>query len=464
VDLDGTLIYSDLLVETALALLTQRPLMIFAMIAWLLRGKAYLKSEIARRVKIDPGSLPYNPEIVAWLTREQTTREIVLCTASDQRLAQQVAEHLGLFDRVVASNGQSNLSGSRKAASLVALYGERGFDYIGNARVDILVWRHSRSALVVETGRALSESVSRDTPVEHRFVTPRAGLKTWAKALRIHQWIKNVLVFLPLLASHRLLEIPSLLHSGLAFFCFGFTASSVYLTNDLLDLASDRQHHRKRRRPFAAGTLPLQYGPIIAIVLLIAGFALASFLSLQFMAVLAGYFLLTSAYSLRLKRIMMLDVVVLATLYTTRIVAGTEAIHSKPSFWLLAFSMFIFLSLAMVKRYTELLALQRDGKVAASGRGYDVDDIPLIQSLGGSSGYLAVLVLALYVDSTASESLYRHPHYLWMLCPLLLYWISRTWAVAHRGVMHDDPVVFAAMDKVSRVLLLISAGIVAFAI
>lgn len=464
VDLDGTLIRSDLLIESALALLARHPLSIFSMLLWLLRGKAHLKKQIAVRVELDPTSLPYNRELIAWLAEQRAHRQVVLCTASDVTLAAPVARHADVFDDVIASDGDVNLSGSNKARALVARYGEKSFDYIGNAPVDIAVWKHSHAALVVESGHSLSSAAAKVAPVEKRFEVRSGGLRTWAKALRIHQWIKNVLVFLPLLASHRVLEVSALLSSVLAFFCFGLCASSVYITNDLLDLPADRQHHRKRNRPFAAGTLPLVAGPVLAVLLLVAGFALATLVSKSFVAVLLGYYLLTSAYSIRLKRVMMLDVVVLATLYTTRILAGTAALHTKPSFWLLAFSMFIFLSLAMVKRFTELLTLQKSGKVKASGRGYDVEDIPLIQSLGASSGYLAVLVLALYVDSTASMSLYAHPHYLWMLCPLLLYWISRTWAIAHRGIMHDDPVVFAVMDRTSQILGVIAAIIVAAAI
>lgn len=464
VDLDGTLIRSDLLIESALALLAKSPLLIFAMLVWLFRGKAYVKQEIARRVEFDVATLPYNAALIEWLRSQQPLRPIVLCTASDSRLAQRVAAHVGLFSDVLASDGDRNLAGRTKAAELVARFGERGFDYAGNAPVDLAVWKHARAAIVITPTSGLPKAAARVSTVERVFDAPRPNLRTWLKALRVHQWIKNILVFLPLLASHRVLDPVALSLTAIAFLCFGLCASSVYLTNDLLDLSADRQHHRKRNRPFAAGMLPLASGPSVAIILLLSGLALAWQISHIFFGVLVSYFVLTTAYSLRLKRVMMLDVVVLAMLYTTRILGGAAAMHSKPSFWLLAFSMFIFLSLAMIKRYTELLAAQKAGKVKASGRDYDVEDIPLIQSLGGSSGYLAVLVLALYIDSTASESLYRHPHYLWLLCPLLLYWISRTWAIAHRGIMHDDPVIFAVMDNTSRVLLVLATIVVAVSI
>lgn len=464
VDLDGTLIRSDLLVESALALLSRSPWSMFAMLGWLLRGKAQLKREIASRVTLDPACLPYNAEVLEWIREQQSLRPVVLCTASDAELAQAVAAHVGGFQAVLASDGQRNLSGNNKAQTLVELFGEHGFDYIGNAKVDLKVWKHAHAAITVESSKSLSEAAARLTTVAKRFELPSAELKHWLKALRVHQWIKNALVFLPLLAAHRLFQVNDVLSTLLAFACFSLCASSVYITNDLLDLAADRQHQRKKNRPFAAGHLPLVAGPVVAVALLITSFALATLLREVFVAALAGYYVLTSAYSIRFKRIVMLDVVVLATLYTSRIVAGTAAIQTKPSFWLLAFSMFIFLSLAMVKRYIELLSAQKAGKINASGRGYDVADIPLIQSLGASSGYLSVLVLALYIDSPDSRVLYHHPHYLWLLCPVLLYWISRTWAIAHRGIMHDDPVVFAVTDRLSRVLLAVAALVVLFAI
>lgn len=465
VDLDGTLIHSDLLIESALALFAHRPWLVFAMLGWLWQGKAFLKKQIAERVSIDPSLLPYNGDLIDWLRQQRETRQVVLCTASHNTLAVPVAETAACFDDVIASDGKTNVSGSNKARVLVDRFGDRGFDYAGNARVDLAVWKHSRAAIVVENGQRLSHQAARLCEVTHRFERPAAGIRDWLRALRVHQWVKNVLVFLPILAAHRAFDLQAVTHAALAFLCFGLCASSVYLTNDLLDLPSDRKHPRKRHRPFAAGQLPLVMGPVAALGMLVAGFALAALLlPWTFALVLAGYYILTTAYSFRLKRVVMLDVIVLALLYTARILAGASATDVPPSFWLLAFSMFIFLSLAMIKRYTELLGAQKAGKVKASGRGYAIDDIPLIQSLGGSSGYLAVLVLALYIDSTASSALYHHPHYLWLLCPLLLYWISRAWAIAHRGIMHDDPVVFAVMDNTSRLLLVIATVIVVAAV
>ncbi|MDE2464367.1 MAG: UbiA family prenyltransferase [Alphaproteobacteria bacterium] len=460
VDLDGTLIHSDLLIESALALLARNPLYGFAMLFWLFRGKAHLKQEIAKRCEIQVATLPFNATLIDWLHEQRPRRPLVLCTASDAKLASAVAIHLGFFSEVMASNGITNLSGHNKCRALVRRFGERCYDYAGNGKADIEVWQHARNAIVVDATPALQRAAAQAAPVERIFERRPRRLQAWFRALRLHQWLKNLLTFLPLLTAHRLFDIAALTDAGLGFLSFGLCASGVYLLNDLLDLDADRRHPRKRRRPFASGSLPLAAGLIAAPLLTLGAFGLAVALDPRFALVLLGYYALTLAYSLWLKRIVMLDVIVLAALYTVRIIAGTVVIDQALSFWLLAFSMFIFLSLAMLKRYTELLAMQTSGESKASGRGYNVDDLALIQSLGGASGYLSVLVLALYINSTASEALYRHPQVLWLLCPLLLYWISRVWVIAHRGLMHDDPVIFAVVDRVSRVVLALGAIVV----
>ncbi|MBS0583224.1 MAG: UbiA family prenyltransferase [Proteobacteria bacterium] len=462
VDLDGTLIRSDLLIESALGLARRNPLNVLRCGFWLLRGKAAMKREIAARSEIDVSLLPYDERVVELL--RASSRHRVLCTASDRKYAEAVAAHLGVFDEVLASDGERNLAGADKAQALVERFGRRGFDYAGNAVADIEVWRQARSAIVVNASEDLARRASAVTAVGQALPRSSGGAGTWITALRLHQWLKNFLVFLPLLASHRLFQPDAVLLSVLAFVSFGLCASGVYVLNDLLDLEADRSHPRKRLRPFAAGAVPLASGLLAAPALTLAAFALALAVGAEFALVLFGYWLLTLAYSFRLKRIAMLDTVVLAALYTVRIIAGTVAIHSALSFWLLAFSMFLFLSLALVKRYTELRSLMQLGRSRTDGRGYEVDDLGLIASLGGSSGYLAVLVLALYINSSASEALYRHPQVLWLLCPLLLYWISRVWFKAHRGLMDDDPVVFALTDYVSRIVLALCAVVATVAI
>ncbi len=463
VDLDGTLLRSDLLVESTLALLAQRPWLLFLLPFWLLRGKANLKRQVASRVTIDPAHLPYDERVVA-LLRAPPGRTRVLCTASDEELVRPVADYLGCFETVIASDGERNLAGKHKGQALVDRFGERGFDYAGNASVDLSVWARANAALVVNAGKGLAAAAARQCPVQLHLPPQTGGLRTWLRALRVHQWLKNLLVFIPLLASHRMFDPAALVAAAAGFLAFGLCASGVYLLNDLLDLPSDRQHPRKRLRPFAAGTLPLLQGALLAPLLTLAGLVLAWWAEPKFAAVLAAYYALTLGYSLRLKRVVMLDVILLAALYTVRIIGGTVVIGATLSFWLLAFSMFIFLSLALLKRYVELSAMLADGKISAAGRGYAVDDLPLLQSLGAAAGYLAVLVLALYINSPESVTLYQHPQVLWLLCPLMLYWVSRTWVIAHRGGMDDDPVVFAATDRVSQVVGVLCAGIALWAI
>ena len=463
VDLDGTLLRSDLLHESVLALLRRNLLYLFLLPVWLLRGKAWLKRQVASRVRIDASTLPFDERVLDVL-RQSADRRRVLCTASDALLADAVAAHLGLFDEVIASDGRHNAGGRGKASRLVERFGRGGFDYMGNTGVDLAVWRDSRMAWVVNAPPRLAAAAAGLVPVAGVIPARSAGLRDWLQAARLHQWLKNLLVFLPLLASHRFLEAAAVADAALAFLAFGLCASGVYLLNDLVDLAADRRHPRKRSRPFAAGRLPLAQGLVAAPLLSLAGFALGWWVAPLLGGVIALYYAITLSYSFALKRIVMLDVVVLAGLYTVRIIGGAAAIGSALSFWLLAFSMFIFLSLAMLKRYLELSMLLTSGEERSSGRGYAVDDLPLIQSLGGASGYLAVLVLALYISSPESLALYTHPQWLWLLCPLLLYWVSRAWVIAHRGIMHDDPVVFAATDRTSQAIVLLGAAVLLCAI
>lgn len=463
VDLDGTLLRSDILYESLLALLASNPLYAFLLPFWLLRGKAALKRELASRVQLPAETLPYDERVLDIL-RTTTQRPRVLCTASDHLLVQPIADHLDLFEEVIASDGRTNLSGRNKGAALAERFGERGFDYMGNGRVDLQVWKHAGGAIVVNNGERLARDAARHTQVLAHLPSQNGGLLTWIKALRVHQWLKNLLVLVPLLTAHRFLDLPSVIDAVVAFLAFGLCASGVYVLNDLLDLTPDRMHPRKRKRPFAAGRLPLLHGLLVAPLLTIAGFALALLCSPAFAAVLLCYYVMTLAYSLKLKRIVMIDVVLLAALYTVRIIGGTIAIDSELSFWLLAFSMFVFLSLAMLKRYTELASALASGKEMAIGRGYSVADLQLVQSLGAAAGYIGVLVFALYINSPESMQLYRNPKLLWLLCPILLYWISRMWIVSHRGEMHDDPVVFAAMDRGSQIVIGLCVLIVLIAI
>lgn len=450
VDLDGTLIHSDLLLESALLLLKRNPVNLLRMILWLLQGKAALKAQIASRVELNPAALPYNREFVEWLKSERAAgRSIWLCTAANDRLAGLVAGHLGIFDGVIASDANTNLAGESKASRLVERFGERGFDYCGNERRDLTIWRHARGAIVANGNGALERDAAQSTTLLQSFPRKAKTFKAMVRAVRPHQWAKNVLIFVPLFAAHHANDADALESVCLAVVAFCLCASSVYVLNDMLDLEADRAHPRKSKRPFAAGDLSILAGLMIVPVLLCAAIAITVFLPPRFQIVFATYYTLTVAYSFGLKGRVIVDALALAGLYTLRIIAGSAAASVPLSFWLLLFSVFLFLSLAFVKRYAELDSLRRRNLLRAAGRGYHVEDLPLLQSLGTAAGYLSVLVLALYINSPAIEPLYRWPKMIWLLCVLMLYWISRVWMKAQRGEMHDDPVVFALKDRIS---------------
>jgi 4-hydroxybenzoate polyprenyltransferase/phosphoserine phosphatase len=457
VDLDGTLLRTDMVWESLVQLLKRNPLYAFLVLGWLLRGRAYLKAQIAARVHMEVDSLPYNQELIDFLrTEKRSGRTLILATASDSRLAQRVAAHLQLFDEVLASDGKTNLRGKNKVNVLAERFGAKNFDYAGNSSVDLPVWEQSRQAIVVSGSAGLAERARQHTTVSHVFGPAQKFFTALVQALRLHQWVKNLIVFIPLLTAHKLGESALLWQATLAFFAFSLCASAVYILNDLFDLEADRHHPTKRLRPFAAGELPLSLGLVAFPVLLGISAVLASQLSWHFSAVLAVYVLLTTSYSLRIREVPLLDVFCLAGLYTVRLIAGHAATQVKYSFWLLLFSMFIFLSLALMKRFTELLAARQQNKFGLKGRGYTSGDLELVATLGTSSGYLAVLVLALYANSQelgqGVDRLYQTPLLLLLICPLLLYWVSRVWLLAHRGEMHDDPIVFALKDSASYVV------------
>ncbi|MCW5632881.1 MAG: UbiA family prenyltransferase [Rubrivivax sp.] len=455
VDCDGTLIRSDLLHEAVLALVKTRWWLVFALPWWLLRGRAHLKRQVARHVRLDAATLPYHEPLVAWLREERARgRRLVLATAADRSLADGVAAHLGLFDEVLASERGVNLAGAAKGRELARRFGEHGFDYAGDSRRDLDVWRHAGGAIVVgPAAGTLAAAAGGVAPLLHVFDRGAAHLADYLRALRLHQWLKNLLVLLPALSAHRIGEAATLGVSLAALLAFGLAASGVYVLNDLLDLPSDRRHARKRHRPFASGRVPVAHGAVMVPGLLAAAAAVALTLPPLFQGVLLLYLSVTTAYSVSLKNQPVVDVIVLASLYALRVLAGSAATGIQPSFWLLAFSLFLFLSLALVKRHAELGAVLRQDGQRAAGRGYEVADLVLLMALGVAAAMAAVLVLALYVHDGETARLYAEPRALWLIVPLLLFWVMRLWMITHRGGMHDDPVVFAARDSTSLAVL-----------
>jgi 4-hydroxybenzoate polyprenyltransferase len=459
-DLDGTLIRSDLLLESIIVLFKRNLLRALQLPIWLFRGKAHFKQRIADLVDLPVDLLPYDEAFLQFLMDQKAEgRMLVLATSSNRKYADAIAVHLGLFDRVMASDSRTNLSGSRKAEELVEAFGAGRFDYAANAAVDLEIWRHARKAILVAAPAGVTKKVKKLIPVERHFARKKLGFSGTMKAIRIHQWLKNLLIFVPLITSHQLDDPAKLMQAAIAFLAFGLCASSVYLTNDLLDLQVDRQHPSKRNRPLASGDLPIVAGIIAVPTLLAVTMLIALALPREVMALLVAYYFLALAYSIWLKPIMVVDVLVLAGLYTMRLIVGGAAASITLSFWLLGFAMFLFLSLALVKRYSELLLSSRRNADSHQGRGYRPEDLEGLAQFGAAAGYLSVLVLALYINSEEVRVLYEYPRLIWLLCPLLLYWISRIWLLARRGQMYEDPVFFALKDWNSYWIGLIALSI-----
>lgn len=452
VDLDGTLVATDTLWESLFSLLRQQPLRALAAPAWLAAGKAGFKRRLASCVTLDAATLPYREELLAFLAKErQRGRPVYLATASDESVARAVVEHLDVFDGMLASDGERNLAGAEKVAAIRAHRGGEAFDYVGNSSADIPVWEAAEEVYAVGPSAALLRRLGDENAPERVFPGPSGGPRDLVRALRPLQWAKNLLIFVPLaLTPHAVGDLTKLSASLVAFVALCLCASAGYVLNDLLDLTADRHHPEKRHRPFASGALQLPTGLVLVVLLAGAGFGIAVLGTPHaYQVLLAVYFLTSLSYSIYFKRLLLLDVIFLAGLYTLRVIAGAAAVSITLTPWLLAFSMFIFLSLAFGKRYSELVLMAEQQRSTARGRAYRVEDLDVVLTLGSTSGYLSVLVLCLYINSDVVSELYRTVEALWMLVPILLYWISRIWFLAKRGELPGDPVSFAVRDPVS---------------
>ena len=464
IDLDGTLIFTDMLYESALQFLKKKPLGIFTLFFKLLQGKTTLKSFLAEHTSIPVALLPYNQELIEYIQKQKLSgKKIILCTASNIQIAQSVAAHLNLFDDVIASDAHINVIGKTKANILNQKLGKGNYTYAGNSKEDIAVWENSKHAILVNTPKDVTHHAKKHGNVILNFKRQSQHLKNWVKALRLHQWLKNILLFIPLIAAHHIQSIDAWIQLLLAFFAFGCCASSVYITNDLLDLDNDRQHPKKCKRPFAAGRLSIPHGLIVAGILLLSSFKIASLVNSSFFIILLTYYGLTSLYSFKLKRMALIDCQLLAVLYTIRIIAGGLATQTPLTFWLLASAFFLFYSLALIKRFSELQLMAQKGQKRTQGRDYHLEDKSLIHGLGISSGLAAVIIFTLYLNSPNVFKLYRQPEIAWGCIPVLLFWISWMWLQTHRGLMNDEPLIFAIKHKTSLFTGLLFAGLLLLA-
>jgi 4-hydroxybenzoate polyprenyltransferase len=451
VDLDGTLVKSDTLADSLMVLARCHPTALLRAPFWAIKGKAHLKSQVGSLVTLDVAHLPYNRPLLDYLRDEHAAgRKLYLATGADGVLARSIATHLGIFDGVMASDGTVNLTANNKLLDLEQRFAGDGFDYIGNALPDLPLLQGARQAMLANPHLRLNSALkSRNIPVSRKFLD-RSRFPL-AKALRLHQWAKNLLVFLPFLLAHSF-RAASALTALVAFFCFSLTASATYIFNDLLDLEQDRAHLNKRNRAFAAGDLSVPAGVCISLLLAAVALIAAAYLPRTFLAYLLLYLVTTLTYSFALKRIVLVDVVILSSLYTIRMLAGAAATRTPISPWLAAFSVFLFLSLAMVKRFSELQNLHARGVNPTNGRGYLLSDTEQLRSFGTSSAYASIVIFALYINGHDVVALYHHASRMWLITPLLILWISRVWLLASRGELDEDPVVFALTDRMSLLL------------
>ena len=448
VDLDGTLVRTDTFAASLLETLRKRPSCILALIVALFRGRAFCKRVAADRAQLNIASLPYNQALIDYLRLQRALgHRVILATGADLSIATAVAEHLGIFDDIIASDGERNVTGNEKLRAIQETIGDVPFTYAGNSRADLEVWRRSQSAILVGAPSSCARDLrGASISIQHEFTGSRNGWKPLVRCLRLHQWSKNILVLVPAVLAHQIGNVLLMRQAFIAFLALSFCASALYIVNDLLDLQADRLHPNKRRRPLASGEMSIEAGLGLAACMVAVAAALATCLPFQGFVLLMAYAAASFTYSVKLKRILFLDVVSLALLYAVRVLYGGAATGIKISVWTLAFSLFLFASLATVKRLAELRRVNVSAASTHTYRGYKEVDVNQLSSLASSGGYVAVLVLALYINSPEVELLYRHPQGLWLLCPILIYWISRLTLIANRGDLDDDPVAFALKD------------------
>ena len=453
VDLDGTLVRSDLLVESVFAHLGHNPLRVVGLLSAVRRGKAALKAEIAAKTEIDVSHLPYDEDVLSLIRQTRATgNQVYLASASNERYVQAVADHLGLFDGWFASNDNENLSSASKARRLVEAFGTGGFDYVGNGRADLAVWTVACRRFAVRVSPSVRSKLIDMDPDATVLGNAGDGTRAWIKLLRVHQWAKNALVFVPLVTAQRF-DLLAFGEAIGAFLAFSLAASAIYILNDLVDLDADRKHPSKKHRPLAAGTVPITRAMVLIPALLAVGFTGALAIAPSLGAVLLAYLSLTTAYTFVLKRKMLVDVLTLASLYTIRVVGGAVAIAVPLSEWMLGFSIFIFTALALIKRYVELAARLDKELSNPTNRNYRKSDLDIVAALAAGASFNAVTVFALYISSDVVRPLYRHPEALWLICLILMYWLARALLMAHRRLMADDPIVFALRDWNSYVAL-----------
>jgi 4-hydroxybenzoate polyprenyltransferase/phosphoserine phosphatase len=463
VDLDGTLTPTDTLIESLIKLVKQSPINLMRLPLWLLKSRAGFKASLAAHVSFSAIHLPYCEPLLAYLREEKAKgRSIILATAAHKSIAEAVSTHLGLFDKVLATEAGHNLKGKAKLQAIEEKVGKE-FVYCGDSYSDLPIWEKAQAGILVGVSSHLAETVRRKVHIEREFPKEGAGLALWVQAFRVHQWLKNILLFVPVLTSFSFMKIAVLCTMTMAFLSFSFATSAIYILNDLSDLENDRAHPRKRLRPFASAKLPILHGVSVAGIALVLASIIALVVSKEFFLMLLLYLALSSAYTLLLKKYIIVDVLILSLFYILRILAGSTASGVVTSSWLLAFSFFIFMSLALVKRCAELVSLKQQGKNITEGRNYYITDLVVLWPMGIGAAMSAVVIFGLFISAPETKTHYATPDLLWLVAICLIYWLARIWVKTSRGEMDDDPVLYSIKDKNGLVIVFIMVIIILIA-
>lgn len=469
VDLDGTLIRTDTLQEALVLFAKDAPGRLWRAPLWMRQGLGKFKQETFRQASPGVETLPYRPDVLEFLREQKAMgRRLVLATATDRKAAEAVALHLGdLFEAVIATDGGVNLKGAAKLAAMKEYCAARGltsFGYAGDSSADLPIWEAADEIVAVAPSSKVRRKLASWKRPVRLFPREHSRPKSILKLVRVKQWAKNLLVFVPMFLAHEYTQPAKIFAAMLAFAAFSLIASAVYIVNDLLDVEADRIHPKKKHRPLASGAVSAATAIPLAAGCLGGGLLLSfMFLPLSFFGAVALYAFLTTAYSTWWKQIAIFDVIVLASLYALRVSAGGLATSTEVSEWLIGFSVFIFTSLAFIKRYSELARLASEGKGKAQGRGYTVDDLGFVGQCGVTSGYMAVLVFALYISESKNVAKLYNPIPLWFISLFLLYWVSKLWLAAHRRILMEDPVIYALTNRGSLFVAVLTLGMVAFA-
>ncbi|HEY5653191.1 MAG TPA: UbiA family prenyltransferase [Pontiella sp.] len=463
VDLDGTLVKLDTLQQALFLLLRRRPACLLKIPRWIFQSKAHMKDQVMQNISLDASVLPYNQTFLNWLREEKAQgRKLVLATGANFRTANAVAEHLEIFDDILSSNEEINLRHNRKLEAIRERF--QKFSYAGNDAADFPIWDAAEEIILVNPTRSSKRQYAAKASLVFTEQRPVGFMAL--QAMRPKQWLKNILIFSPMILAHRFTEMDCLMKAGIAFVAFSLAASSIYILNDLFDLSADQHHPRKKNRPFAAGNLSIVKGALLSSALVALSFVISTLLPPLFSLTLLVYYFLTTLYSWKLKQVAVADSLTLAALYAMRIVAGATATATVTSEWFIEFSIFLFLSLALVKRTSELREPVEESEYEHKyrERGYQPQDLPLLLAFGTASGYLSVFVFTMYLGSEKVAHLYTQPEALWMICPLILYWVTRIWHLAWRGEIHDDPIAFATKDLQTYLVGAIAAMALLYAI